>query len=212
MIGKKIKDLRNKKEITQEELGKIIGVTTSMVGMYETGTRNPSYDVLQKIADYFETTTDYLLGRNEFMHVAESVSAYSVNTNTLHPVPILGVIRAGAPIRAEQNIIGHEYLPEVTIQGGEYFGLRVTGDSMNGSRINEGDVVIVREQPDVENGEIAVVLVDGENATVKKFYKTDTMVTLMPDSLNKEHQPRFIDITKETVKVLGKVVKVIINI
>jgi 4-hydroxy-3-methylbut-2-enyl diphosphate reductase IspH len=77
--------------------------------------------------------------------------------------------------------------------------------------VNEGDTVIVREQPEVENGEVAVVLVDGENATVKKFYKTDNMVTLVPDSNNKDYQPKFIDITKETVKVLGKVVKVIIS-
>lgn len=65
MIGKKIKELRLSRKMTQEELGKIIGVTTSMIGMYETGARNPSYAVLKKIAEYFNVTTDYLLGCSE---------------------------------------------------------------------------------------------------------------------------------------------------
>ncbi|HHW03367.1 MAG TPA: helix-turn-helix transcriptional regulator [Thermoanaerobacterales bacterium] len=65
MVGKKIKELRLNRKMTQEELGKIIGVTTSMIGMYETGARNPSYAVLNKIAEYFNVTTDYLLGLEE---------------------------------------------------------------------------------------------------------------------------------------------------
>lgn len=63
MIGKRIKELRTKRKVTQEELGKIVGVTTSMIGMYEIGARNPSFEVIEKIADYFGVTVDYLLGR-----------------------------------------------------------------------------------------------------------------------------------------------------
>lgn len=65
MIGKKLKELRLSRQMTQEELGKVLGVTTSMIGMYETGARNPSYTVLKKIAEYFNVTTDYLLGCSE---------------------------------------------------------------------------------------------------------------------------------------------------
>ncbi|GAB6171408.1 XRE family transcriptional regulator [Paradesulfitobacterium aromaticivorans] len=68
MIGKIIKDLRAQKDITQETLGKAIGVTTSMIGMYETGARKPSFEVLNKIADYFGVSTDYLLGRNDLIN------------------------------------------------------------------------------------------------------------------------------------------------
>lgn len=148
------------------------------------------------------------------MDIKEESSNYdsSIKSSELIQVPILGIIRAGEPILAQQNIIGFEYLPEDMTNGGEFFGLKVNGDSMNNSRINDGDVVLVRQQEEVENGEIAVILVDGENATIKRFYKTDTMVTLVPDSTNKDYQPRFIDTSKESVKVLGKVVKVIINI
>jgi repressor LexA len=136
----------------------------------------------------------------------------AIFTTVLHPIPILGVIRAGEPLRAEQNIIGYEYLPEEMLKGGECFGLKVTGDSMNNSRIVDGDVVIVREQPEVNNGDIAVVLVNGDEATVKKFYKTDSTVTLLPNSTNAIYQPIIIDTTKTPVKVLGKVIKVIMEI
>ena len=92
--------------------------------------------------------------------------------------------------------------------GAEYFGLRVGGDSMNALRINEGDIIIVRRQEEVEQGEVAVVLVDGEDATVKRFYSSDTTVTLMPQSTNPEHKPQMYDLSKTPIRVLGKVVEV----
>lgn len=142
--------------------------------------------------------------------IKESCAIY--NIDNLIKIPVVGVIRAGEPILAEENIIGVEYLPSDITKSGEYFGLKVVGDSMNNSKIFEDSIVIVRRQDEVENNEIAVVLVDGENATIKKFYKTDTTVTLLPNSSNPIHQPRIIDIRKTPVKVLGKVVKVIYNL
>lgn len=127
-------------------------------------------------------------------------------------IPVVGVIRAGEPILAEENIIGYEYLPSDMTKQGEYFGLKVVGDSMNNSKIFEDSIVIVKRQDEVENNEIAVVLVDGENATIKKFYKSGNTVTLLPNSSNPVHQPRIIDLRKTQVKVLGKVVKVIYNL
>ena len=79
---------------------------------------------------------------------------------------------------------------------------------MNAMRINEGDIVIVRRQEEVESGEIAVVLVDGENATIKRFYSTNSTVTLMPQSTNPVHQPQIYDLEYTDIKVLGKVIKV----
>jgi len=96
--------------------------------------------------------------------------------------------------------------------GGEYFALRVKGDSMTAARIYEGDILVVRRQDYVENGQIAVVLVNGYEATVKKFYRTDTTVSLVPQSLNPEHQMQVYDITKTEVKVLGLVVQNVIKI
>ena len=78
---------------------------------------------------------------------------------------------------------------------------------MNAMRINEGDIVIVRRQEEVEQGEVAVVIVDGDDATVKRFYSSDTIVTLMPQSTNPEHKPQIYDLSKTSIRVLGKVVK-----
>lgn len=74
------------------------------------------------------------------------------------------------------------------------------------SHIVEGQLILIRRQEEVENGEIDLVLVDGEDITIKKFYRNDSIVTLMPNSSNPEYQPRVIDIKKEVVKVIGKVV------
>lgn len=121
-----------------------------------------------------------------------------------HLIPILGRVAAGLPMYAEQNIDGYTYaqLP----QGGKYFGLRVKGDSMTAARIFDGDIIIVREQEIVENGEIAVVAVNGDDATVKKFYRDGDIVTLSPCSFNPDHQVQIYNTQSIEIHVVGKVV------
>lgn len=92
--------------------------------------------------------------------------------------PVLGVVRAGVPIHAEEDIIDYEEIPQEMARSGEYFGLRVTGSSMEPT-LRDGDVIIVRKQPDVDNGDIAIVLVDGEDATVKEIRET-------PEGVNRD--------------------------
>lgn len=141
-----------------------------------------------------------------------SGSFAAAGSEAFEAIPILGTIRAGEPMLAQQNIIGYEYMPASSARGGAFFGLRVVGDSMNRSRIFDGDTVLVRRQESVENGEIAVVVVDDENATVKRFYQNHHTVTLVPDSTSSEYSPRHIDLSATNIKVLGKVVKVIVTI
>ena len=132
--------------------------------------------------------------------------AISIDFSGYHRIPILGRISAGLPLYAEEHVEGYTL---TDLNGGaEYFGLRVHGDSMNALRINDGDIIIVRRQEEVEQGEIAVVLVDEEDATVKRFYSSDTTVTLMPQSTNPEHKPQLYDVSKTSIRVLGKVIKV----
>lgn len=125
---------------------------------------------------------------------------------SMQRIPILGRISAGLPIYAEQNIEGYT-LTDLN-HGAEYFALRVSGDSMNAIGINDGYLIIVRRQERVENGEVAVVMVGDEDATVKRFYATDSTVTLMPQSTNPIHQPQIYDLHHTRIKVLGKAVKV----
>ena len=123
----------------------------------------------------------------------------------MHRIPILGHISAGLPLYAEQHIEGYTYTD--LNSGGEYFALRVKGDSMNAVRIFENDILIIRRQPTVENGEIAVVRVGDENATVKRFYNNGDTVTLMPQSNNPEHLPQIYSLKDTKIEVLGKVVR-----
>lgn len=121
-----------------------------------------------------------------------------------HMIPILGRVAAGLPMYAMQNIEGYTYaeLPA----GGKYFGLKVKGDSMTAARIFDGDVIIVREQEIVENGEIAVVAVNGDDATVKKFHREGDIITLSPSSFNPEHQVQIYNTKNTDIRVIGKVV------
>lgn len=131
-----------------------------------------------------------------------------VNFNNMIRIPILGVIRAGEPIFAEQNIIGYDYIEKEKAAGEQIYELKVTGDSMNQSGILDGDFVIVRKDADVSNGDIAVVMINGYEATVKKFYRTETNITLTPNSDNPAHQPKIINLRETDVQVLGKVIGV----
>lgn len=129
-----------------------------------------------------------------------------LDLGTFHRIPILGRISAGLPLYAEQHIEGYTV---TDLNGGaEYFALIVHGDSMDALGIKDGYRIIVRRQEEVENGEVAVVMVGQDDATVKRFYASGSAVTLVPQSTNPEHQPQFYDTAKTPVKVIGKVVKV----
>ena len=115
-----------------------------------------------------------------------------------HYIPLLGRIRAGEPLFAEENLEGYFPFPAEFTSGGEYFILRVEGESMTGTGINDGDYVIVRQQMSVENGEIAALLL-GDEATVKRLYREKDLFRLQPE--NELYKP----ILTPEVVVLGKV-------
>lgn len=207
-----LKRLRKEINFTQEELAKALNVTKSRINMYERGEREPNFEMLESIADYFNVDMNYLLGKTDVKNSKpqddifnKCDNIYPIELNNLHRIPILGYISAGLPIYAEQHIEGYTYTD--LNHGGEYFGLRVKGDSMNALRICNGDVIIVRKQDVVENGEIAVVIVGNENATVKQFYQNGDIITLFPKSTNPEFQPQFYNLKNTSVRVVGKVVR-----
>ena len=159
-------------------------------------------DKVQAIADYFGVLKSDLTEDGNSL----PSGAIPIDFSQYHRIPILGRISAGLPLYADEHI--ESYTLTDLNGGAEYFALRVHGDSMNALRINDGDVIIVRRQDEVEQGEIAVVLVDEEDATVKRFYSSNTTVTLMPQSTNPEHKPQMYDLSKTLIRVLGKVVEV----
>lgn len=119
-------------------------------------------------------------------------------------VPIVGEVAAGTPILAEENIVGEVLVEARVASRGRYFALKVRGDSMVGANIQNGDLVIVRQQPAAENGEIVVALLR-DDATVKRFHLSEDGVELRPE--NPKHRPIRVD-PDEELRIVGKVVAV----
>lgn len=152
----RLQELRNKAGLTQTALAKILHVSRSTVAMWENNGNEPSNDKIMQLADIFNVTTDYLL------------NAPTQNRNPR--IPVLGTVAAGIPIDAIEEIVDWEEIPQAMAHQGEFFGLRIKGRSME-PRIMQGDTVIVRKQEDISSGDIAIVLVNGEEATCKKVQK-----------------------------------------
>ncbi len=209
LIGSRIESRRKDLGLTLDDIAKEIGVAKSTIQRYEKGTiEKIKLPVIEAIARVLSVPPAWLCGKTDQMIPEKPLpnGIEPIDLTTYHRIPILGRISAGLPLYADEHIDGYTL---TDLNGGaEYFGLRVRGDSMNALRINDGDIIIVRRQEEVEQGEVAVVLVDEEDATVKRFYSSDTTVTLMPQSTNPEHKPQLYDISKTTIRILGKVVKV----
>lgn len=206
-FGERFKELRLEKKLTQQQLAEKFFTKKSSISRYENNIQTPEIESLKKYADFFNVTVDYLLCRSNHRESAgnELSKAASLSGKTIK-LPILGVVRAGEPLYAEQNILGYSSIDSSLVPSGECFYLRVKGDSMNLSNIVDGQLVMIRRQQEVENGEIALVLVNDETATIKKFYKSEGTVTLMPHSSNPGNPPRIISLARESIKIIGKAV------
>lgn len=194
----RFKELRLKNGYkTQDDLAKVLFVNQTAVSQWERGATTPNRTTLQKLSQMYNVSSDYLLG------IDENSSSDSKGI----PIPVLGDVAAGLPMEACENIIDYEDITPEMAANGEYFGLRIKGQSME-PRMLEGDVVIVKKQNYAENGDIAVVLVNGDSATVKKFKRTEQGLTLV--AFNPTYEPQFYtnqDIEKLPVNVIGVVVE-----
>lgn len=206
-LSKNIRYLRKKQGWGQDVLAEKLGYKSyTTIQKWESGVSEPPLKILHVLANLFHVDINDLA--NTDLEVSASINHKVVpftSYNPTHRIPILGRISAGLPLYAEEHIDGYTY---TELNGGaEYFALKVTGDSMNAARIYDGDTLIVRCQDIVENGQIAVVIVNDDQATVKRFYQNGSSVTLMPQSTNAVHQPQIYDTTVTNVRIVGLVVK-----
>lgn len=205
VLSRNLRRMMDERQVDRQQICKDLDFKYTTFTDWYNGKKYPRIDKIEQMANYFGVRKSDLIEESKQEEALPS-GAFAYDISKLHRIPVLGQIAAGLPLYAEENIEGYTY---TDLNGGaEYFALRVKGDSMNALRINEGDIVIVRRQSEVENGEVAVVLVDGDSATLKRFYRTDSTITLMPQSTNAEHQPQVYDPAKTRIDVLGKVVKV----
>lgn len=265
-FASRLKELREEKGLTQEQLSVRLNVGRSAVGMYEAGKRVPRFETIDKFADFFDVSPDYMRGKVDNKHewlltpeeqaeMFEKVKAAALKEGKSLPpgveslpdlcnwvdfermkeimksqrnyirtlekqnsdfrenraavrIPVLGRVVAGIPLEAITDIIDYEEIPPSMARTGKFFALQVRGKSMEPT-LRNGDVVIVRQQPNVENGEIAIVLVNGDEATVKEVKESPAGITLIGHNVA-VYTPHFYtrdQIESLPITILGKVVE-----
>lgn len=197
MFADTLKKLRKERCLTQEQLAALLGISKSAISMYENGNREPNFEIEELIADFFNVDISYLRGKVTFV-IPEGFSPLPKTVKK----PRLGVISCGDPIMSEENFDGYDDVSELINCD---FTLKCEGDSMIGARINDGDVVYIKQQPVVDNGQIAAVLIDGSEKLLKRVYITDNSIILQAE--NPSYPPRvFSNDEMNKVSIIGKVV------
>lgn len=196
--GQRITKLRKERDLQQKEVAAAIGMNRIVLNRIELGKRPLRDDEAVALADFFHVTTDYLL---------KGVTAQPRDKKGVR-IPVLGRVVAGIPIEAVEEILDYEEITPELAATGEFFALQVKGDSML-PKLEEGDIVIVKKQADVETGDIAIVLVNGDEATIKQVKKVTGGIMLYgfnPDV----YEPHFYSnqqIEELPVRILGKVIE-----
>lgn len=188
----KIKYLRKRSELTQAELAKKLDVAITTVSTWERGGNRPLMDKIVLMSEIFNVPISYF-----FDEVTDDIKIVSV--------PVLGTIACGNPITATENVDEYQKEIENYLPSGTLFYLKAKGDSMY-PIIPDGALVLIKEQATVENGEIAAVLVNGdEEATIKRIKRIGNDILLQPE--NNAYEPIIIN-KNNPARIIGKVVRV----
>lgn len=188
-------------QMNQADLANRLSVNKSVVSSWLSGSRYPRMNTMEKIANIFK------IEKSDLIEDKSEKETTSHHTKGIR-IPVLGRVAAGIPIEAIEDIDEWEEIPEAMAKNGEYFALRIKGESMS-PKLQPGDIVIVKKQNDVDTGDTAIVLVNGNDATVKQIKKTEAGIMLV--GLNLEvYQPHFYsnkEIEELPVKIIGKVIE-----
>ena len=182
-----------------------IKFSKSHLSQYVNGKSNPDNEKIFLLSKVFGVTEAWLLGYNVPRY--ERIENTGPQTPQGLKIPVLGTVAAGIPISAVEEILDYEEVPQSWKNQGEFFGLRIKGDSMKPD-INHGDTVIVRKQSTANNGDVVITLVNGDDVTCKKFEKLDNGIILI--SNNSEYSPMYFsneEVVKKPVVILGRVVE-----
>lgn len=170
-IGARIKTMRLSREMTQAELAKAIGQSASSITMYETGRREPDFETMEALADVFNVPLTYLMFGSD-----KSTDGRRAASSTRYtPIPLISSVAAGEPILADES---YDIYIDSPVKAD--YALTVKGDSMFPT-YHDGDIVYIRQQDDVIDGTVAVVLID-DSACLKHVYKIKNGVQLVSDN------------------------------
>ena len=195
----RLKQVRVSRGLSMRECSRLLNLPYTTYVNYEKGFREPNSEILILLANFFGVTIDYLIGRsdNPIAPAADNI----IPMPKMKTVPLLGTIACGEPILAAENLEGDVAMPENVHAD---FALRCKGDSMINARIYDGDVVYIRQQPTVEDGEIAAVLI-GDEATLKRIHFFADHVVLEPE--NPQFRPMsYWGEDAAEIRILGKAV------
>lgn len=193
----RLRQLRNQKDLTQKDVADFLGCGRTTYVKYETGVNEPNIDTLMRLSTFYDVSLDYLTGN----------SSLSNSEGAGVKIPVLGRVQAGIPIEAVEEILDWEEISPEMAATGDFFGLKIRGQSME-PRMRDNDIIIVRKQEYVDNGDVAVVLVNGQDATVKKIKRSQDGIMLIAS--NPAYDPIFYtneEIETLPVQVIGKVVE-----
>lgn len=199
LFSKRLSEMMQRENINQVELSRIIGVSESTVGKWILCKSMPRMGIIQKLADHFHVGKSYFL---------EEAPKDSSPTGRGVRIPVLGRVVAGIPIEAVEEILDYEEITPELAATGEFFALQVKGSSMEPT-LRDGDVVIVKKQPTVDSGDIAIVLVNGNDATVKEIKESPSGITLIGHNVA-VYTPKFYsnrEIEELPIQIIGKVVE-----
>lgn len=188
--------LVNGSKLPQSEIAKRINVSPQTFNTWIQGKAIPRMGKIQLLADYFKIEKSDLIEEKSNITISQGIK-----------IPVLGSVPAGIPITAVEDILDYEEIPQLWANQGEFFALKIKGDSME-PRMQSGDVVIVRQQSSADSGDIVIVLINGDEATCKKLEKTSNGIMLI--STNTKYSPMFFsheEINELPVVILGKVVE-----
>ncbi len=202
LIGQRLKEAREDNDKTLEEAGNRVGTHKSTIQRWESGkTEKISTSAIEVLADFYSVNPSWLAGKAVPKH---SILIKSLNQTE---IPVLGVVKAGYDYLANENKIGKVYLDYTPSDSENYYALQVTGDSME-PLFSDGDLAIIHKQNTFESGNTCIVLINGDEATVKKVVKMDDGIDLI--AMNPYYPVRHFsknEMDEIPVEVIGKVVE-----
>ncbi len=207
-VGTRLKQARELRHITLEEAGKKVDVHKSTVLRWENGeTEKIKFPIIETLASFYNVNPVWLMGYDVPMEreyeLKKDLKVYGDNFDSKQAFPLLGMVKAGYDYFATENIIGYVAVDKNVPDVENCYALQIVGDSMQ-PVLYEDDIIVVHKQDDVENGQIAIVLIDSEEATVKKIIKHDDYIELI--AFNSYYPPK--KLTKDdNFKIIGKVIE-----
>lgn len=196
IFAENLNRLVNSRNLSQREIATRLNVSPQTFNTWIQGKAIPRMGKIQLLADYFKIEKSDLIEKKTNVTLSQGIK-----------IPVLGSVPAGIPITAVEDILDYEEIPQSWANQGEFFALKIKGDSME-PRMISGDVAIVKQQSDADSGDVVIALVNGNEATCKKLEKTNNGIMLI--STNTKYAPMFFSneqISELPVVILGKVVE-----